>query len=79
MIRRAYDEPIPFIPVVDKTNVQKPRDIKIPLRQNPAVANSNKVEKTFQEFVENSPERVLSLALRHGGIHQGRRHHNASC
>ena len=56
MIRRAYDEPIPFIPVVDKTNVQKPRDIKIPLRQNPAVANSNKVEKTFQEFVENSPE-----------------------
>ena len=56
VIRRAYDEPIPFIPTVDKTNVQKPRDIKIPLRQNPAVANSPKVEKTFVEFVENSPE-----------------------
>ena len=55
-IKRTYDEPIPFVPQADKTNVQKPRDIKIPLRQNPAVATSTKVEKIFQEFVENSPE-----------------------
>ena len=56
IIRRSYEEPISFIPQLDKTNVQKPRDIKIPLRQNPAVANSPKVEKVFTEFVENSPE-----------------------
>jgi hypothetical protein len=56
VIRRSYEEPISFVPYADKTNVQKPRDIKIPLRQNPAQANSTKVEKTFQEFVENTPE-----------------------
>ena len=54
--KRTYDEPIPFIPVKDKVNVQKPKDIKISLRQNPAVANSPKVEKVFTEFVENTPE-----------------------
>ena len=55
-IKRSYEEPIPFIPQTDKTNVQKPRDIKIPLRQNPALATSQKVEKIFQEFIDNSPE-----------------------
>jgi hypothetical protein len=55
-IKRSYEEPIPFVPQADKTNVQKPRDIKIPLRQNPAQANSGKVEKVFMEFVENTPE-----------------------
>ena len=54
--KRTYDEPIPFVPIVDKANVQKPKDIKIPLRQNPNQANSPKVEKVFTEFVENSPE-----------------------
>ena len=54
--KRTYDEPIPFIPVKGKVNVQKPKDIKISLRQNPAVANSPKVEKVFTEFVENTPE-----------------------
>ena len=56
IIRRTYDEPIPFVPIVDKTNVQKPKDIKISLRQNPGQANSPKIEKVFTEFVENSPE-----------------------
>ena len=56
VIKRSYEEPIPFVPQVDKTNVQKPRDIKIPLRQDPANARSAKVEKVFSEFVENSPE-----------------------
>ena len=54
--KRSYEEPIPFVPQVDKTSVQKPREIKIPLRQNPAVATSQKVEKLFLEFVETSPE-----------------------
>jgi len=55
-IRRTYDEPIPFVPQTDKGSVQKPKDIKIQLRQNPAVANSPKIEKIFTEFIENSPE-----------------------
>ena len=54
--KRSYEEPISFVPQVDKTSVQKPREIKIPLRQNPAVATSQKVEKVFLEFVETSPE-----------------------
>ena len=55
-IRRTYDEPIPFIPSTEKGSVQKPKDIKISLRQNPAVATSPKIEKVFTEFVESSPE-----------------------
>ena len=55
-VKRSYEEPLPFVPQVDKVNVQKPREIKIPLRQNPAVATSQKVEKVFLEFVETSPE-----------------------
>ena len=56
VIKRNYEEPISFIPQKDKNNVQKPREIKVPLRQNPAQANSAKVEKVFTEFVENLPE-----------------------
>ena len=56
VIKRNYEEPISFIPQKDKNNVQKPREIKVPFRQNPANANSPKVEKIFTEFVENIPE-----------------------
>jgi hypothetical protein len=56
VFRRSYDEPLPLVPVVDKTNVAKPREIKVNLRQNPAEANGQKFEKVFLEFVENTPE-----------------------
>ena len=55
-MRRAYDEPIPLVPQPDKGNVQKPKDVKISLRSNPAVAASPKIVKIFTEFVENTPE-----------------------
>ena len=55
-MKRTYDEPIPFVPQADKGNVQKPKEIKLKLRQNPANANSPKIEKVFLEFVENTAE-----------------------
>jgi hypothetical protein len=55
-IKRSYEEPIAFVPQPDKANVVKARKLKIPLRQNPADPDSEKVDKIFMEFVENTPE-----------------------
>ena len=54
--KRSNEAPIPFIPQHDPNNVVKPREIKVPLRSNPAQANSAKIEKIFLEFVESTPE-----------------------
>ena len=54
-IKRTYDEPIPFVPIVDKANVQKPKDIKIPLRQNP---NQAKLSITVTECSAGPPHSV---------------------
>jgi hypothetical protein len=54
--RRTYDEPLPIIPQTEKGSIQKPKDIKVSLRQDPAVEDSPKIVKVFTEFVGNSPE-----------------------
>ena len=44
-IKRTYDEPIPFVPQMDKANIQKPKNVKIPLRQDPGDKESKMVAK----------------------------------
>jgi hypothetical protein len=55
-IRHTYEEPISFIPHAENKSSVKPKEIKVKLHQDPTDQNSDKVQKIFTKFVENTPE-----------------------